>query len=78
MIPCPSFELPLVLLVLQPGRKDPIASVHVSVSEFSLGSGMWRWMEVDTELGQGLFEGGGESLVAGGSVCFSICVNVQA
>ena len=35
-------------------------------------------MEVDTELGQGLFEGGGESLVAGGSVCFSICVNVQA
>ena len=58
--------------------KEGPHSICVNVSEFSLGSGMWRWMEVDTELGQGLFEGGGESLVAGGSVCFSICVNVQA
>lgn len=78
MIPCPSFGPPLVLLVLQPGRKDSTASVCVSASEFSLGSGMWRWMEVDTELGGGLCEGGGESLVVGGSICFSVCVNLQA
>lgn len=37
-----------------------------------------RGVEVDTELGRGLCEGGGESLVVGGSICSSICVNLQA